>query len=132
MRQDNGDELRYRFTAWMKIVVKRAKIDYIRQIKRRPKELSIDDKSLSYRLVYEQELITTNSNDFEFENKDLMRVFKGLSEKRKQILILVFVHNLSPEEVARKIGCSTQCVYNQQSLALKEFRKLIEEKKNEN
>jgi len=131
VRRDNGDELRYRFTAWMKIVVKRAKIDYIRRIKRQPKELSIHDKSLSCKLVYEPELIT-NSNDFEFENKDLLRVFKGLSEKRKQILILVFVHNLLPEEVARRIGCSTQYVYNQQSLALKELRKLIEEKKNEN
>lgn len=128
MKQDVEDVLRYRFTAWMKIVVKRAKIDYIRRLKKRPKELSIDDKNLSHKLVYEPQIIT-NCNDFDFENKDLLRVFKGLSERRKQILILIFVKNLSPEDVAEKMGCSVQYVYNQQSLTLKQLRKRMEENK---
>ena len=127
MRQD-ADDVRYRFTAWLKIVVKRAKIDYIRRLKKRPKELSIDDKKLSHELVYEPQLIT-NNNDFDFENKDLLRVFKGLSEKRKQILILIFVHNFTAEEVAAKMRCSVQYIYNQHSLALKELRNKMEDNK---
>ena len=126
MKQD-VDDVRYRFTAWLKIVVKRAKIDYIRRLKKRPKELSIDDKNLSHELVYEPQLIT-NNNDFDFENKDLLRAFKGLSEKRKQILILIFVHNFTAEEVAVKMGCSVQYIYNQHSLALKELKKKMEDK----
>lgn len=128
MRQDVYDDVRYRFTAWLKIVAKRAKIDYIRRLKKRPKELSIDDKNLSHELVYEPQLITEN-NDFDFENKDLIRVFKGLSEKRKQILILIFVHNFTAEEVAAKMRCSVQYIYNQHSLALKELRNKMEDNK---
>lgn len=68
----------------LKLLLKGQK-DYMRRLKKRPKELSIDDKNLSHELVYQPKLIT-NNNDFDFENKDLLRVFKGLSEKRKQIL----------------------------------------------
>lgn len=126
MKQDSNDIIRYKFTAWLELVVKRAKIDYVRKLNRRPRELSVEDKNISQQLVYEPELITNNI-DFDFENKDLLRVFKKLSEKRKQILIFIFVHNLTPEEIATKIGCSVQDVYNQQSLALKELRKRIGE-----
>lgn len=128
MKQDSNDIIRYKFTAWLELVVKRAKIDYIRKLNRRPRELSVEDKNISQQLVYEPELITNNI-DFDFENKDLLRVFKKLSEKRKQILIFIFVHNLTPEEVAAKIECSVQDVYNQQSLALKELRERIGEDK---
>lgn len=122
-----NDELRYRFTAWMKIVVKRAKIDYIRRQNKRCKEISIESKNLSYKLVYEPQIIIDN-NSFDFENKDLLRVFKKLSEKRKQILIFIFVNNFTAEEIAAKMNCSVQYVYNQHSLALKELRKGMKDK----
>ncbi len=38
------DELKGKFTAWMKVVVKRAKIDYIRRLIRHSNEISIEDR----------------------------------------------------------------------------------------
>ena len=45
MGQQN-DELRYRFTAWMKVVVTNAKIDYIRRQNRHSNEISIENDKL--------------------------------------------------------------------------------------
>lgn len=52
MGQEN-DELRYRFTAWMQVVVKRAKIDYLRRMKAQPIEVSIEHENVRRRLSYE-------------------------------------------------------------------------------
>lgn len=119
--EQEKDELRYRFTAWLEVVVKRAKIDYIRQLRRRVKEISLDSDSLTNKLVYEQQEI--HSDEFDFDNGKLSRLFEKLSSSKKRVLILLFVHNLEPEEVADKLGCTVQHVYNQRSTALKELRK---------
>lgn len=37
------DELRIRFTAWITVVVQRAKIDYIRKQNRQPKSVPLDE-----------------------------------------------------------------------------------------
>ena len=42
---NNKDELKGRFTAWLEVVVKRAKIDYIRKLNRQPKFVPLDSIS---------------------------------------------------------------------------------------
>lgn len=46
----NNDALRCKFTAWMKVVVKRAKLDYIRRLNRHSNEISIEDEHLPEKL----------------------------------------------------------------------------------
>ena len=112
------------FTAWIKIVVKRAKIDFIRREKKTFSEYSLEDESITKKLKYEPVLESEQkANEFNFENKDLAKIFSKLTPTRKKILLYLFVKNLSPEEIANELGCSIQNVYNQRSLALKELKK---------
>ena len=121
---DGENELYYRFTAWIKIVVKRAKIDFIRREKKTFSEYSLEDESITKKLKYEPVLESEQkANEFNFENKDLAKIFSKLTPTRKKILLYLFVKNLSPEEIANELGCSIQNVYNQRSLALKELKK---------
>lgn len=46
-RFSGNDELRMRFTVWLKIVVKRVKIDYIRRQKKRYIEVSIEEAAIT-------------------------------------------------------------------------------------
>ncbi len=121
---EGENELYYRFTAWIKIVVKRAKIDFIRREKKTFSEYSLEDESITKKLKYEPVLESEQkANEFNFENKDLAKIFSKLTPTRKKILLYLFVKNLSPEEIANELGCSIQNVYNQRSLALKELKK---------
>lgn len=122
MEQDN-DDLRNRFTAWMQLVVKRARIDYIRRLNRHSKEISIEDEQLTDKLIYEPIVGSEiSTNGFEFSNERLSEVFRRLSPKRRQVLKLLFVHNMQPEDIAVELKCSLQHVYNLRSLAIKELK----------
>ena len=115
MEQQN-DDLRNRFTAWMQVVVKRAKIDYIRQV-------SIEDENVRNKLFYKLMESMRVDNTFSFDNRRLEAVYKKLSPQKRRILELLYVHNYTPEEVAGILHCCIRNVYNQRSLILKELRK---------
>lgn len=88
-----NDELRMRFTVWLKIVVKRVKIDYIRRQKKRYIEVSIEEATISNTLVYEQKFdINEERNKFVFENTRISVAFNKLSPKRKEILEIGRAH----------------------------------------
>ena len=81
------DELRMRFTVWLKIVVKHAKIDYIRRQNRRSVEVSIENVENKNLQVYEQEFDNyEESLTFDFESETTATAFAKLSPKRKQVL----------------------------------------------
>ena len=124
MGQQN-DELRYRFTAWMKVVVTNAKIDYIRRQNRHSNEISIENDKLADTLTYEPINEFDDLNGFNFDNGNLFAAFKKLTPKRKQVLELLYVRNLTPEEITVELQCSLQYVYNLRSLAIKELKTLL-------
>lgn len=116
------DELKGKFTAWMKVVVKRAKIDYIRRLIRHSNEISIEDEELTDKLIYEPVNDDQDAEGFCFDNSRLSDVFRKLPKKRRQVLELLYVHSLEPDEVAEEMKCSLQHVYNLRSLAIKELK----------
>lgn len=120
------DELRIRFTAWLKITVKRAKIDYIRHQKRHQKEISIEEVIDSDTLIYnlEDKSIGIEAK-FDFENDQIALAFIKLPPKRRQVLTKLFVQNLTSQEVAEELCCSVEHVYRQRSLALKELKSIL-------
>lgn len=118
-----NDELRMRFTGWLKIVVKRAKIDYVRRRNRHQGEISIEDVSAYDALVYDWQ--DASAANFDFENDQIAFAFSKLTPVRSQILIMLFVQNLTPQEIADDLHCSVQHVYNQRSLALKELKQIL-------
>lgn len=125
------DKLFCCFTAWLKVVIKNAKIDYIRSQKRHIAEVSIEDNSLMDKLIYFSISDSTGFEDkFSFEDKTLSVAFKKLSPQRQRILELIFVHNLTPEDIADTLHCSIGHVYNMRSLALKELQSEIKKEGN--
>lgn len=123
------DALRCRFTAWMKVVVKRAKIDYIRQMDRQAKLVSLET-------ITEEEICTysdfnTNiksSESFEFEDDNITEAFLSLSLFRQKILTLMFVQGKTADQVAKIVGRSVKHVFNEKSLALKQIRENLRRK----
>ncbi len=120
--EEKNDALRGKFTVWMKVVIKRAKIDYIRRLNRCSPELSIDDEFLNDKLIYEQPLDIEDTAEFVFENVKLAKIFNTLSRKRRRIIEMLFLHNLTPEEVADKLKCSVQHVHNLRYVTIKELK----------
>lgn len=121
------DVLFCRFTAWLKVVVKRAKIDYIRHLKRHSNEVSIEDEEFTDKLLYEPHNLNENEiGGFSFENQALAMAMNKLSVKRRRVLELLFIHNFTPDEAASELQCSVQHIYNMRSLALNDLRNILE------
>lgn len=71
-------------------------------------------------------------DSFDFEEQRLAEAFRELPLMRRRILEMLFVEELAPSEIAAKLHCSVQHVYNQRSLAIKRLReRLIKERKND-
>lgn len=126
--ESQRDELRARFTAWLDTMVYRAKLNYLKKLERQPQIISIEVIQESAFLVGEQEMLKSfgQQNEFEFEEERLSHAFSELPLMRQKILTMLFVEEKKPDEIARKLHCTIQHVYNQRSLALKKLRELIE------
>lgn len=112
-----------RFTNWMEKTIYRAKLMYLRKQRSVIKTISIEEMS-------EYELPTSTlheprKNDFDFEEEKLARAFYDLPLARREVLRLLFVEELSPDDISRRLNCSIQHVYNQRSLAIKKLRKTL-------
>lgn len=120
------DELRIRFTAWITVVVQRAKIDYIRKQNKQPKSVPLDE-------ISEDEFCTEHNfnnaiesaESFEFDDKNVAEAFSALSFMRQRILTLMFVQGKTAEQVAAILGRSVKHIFNEKSLALKQIREYL-------
>lgn len=122
------DELRGRFTRWIVITAQNAQKNYLRTEGKRPKTISIDEIELPITDTLLPK-IETVSGGFDFAEQQLADAFRELPLMRRRILELLFVDELSPAEIAQKLHCSVQHVYNQRSLAIKRLReRLIKER----
>ncbi|PWL82206.1 MAG: hypothetical protein DBY18_01170 [Clostridia bacterium] len=125
------DELRAKFTRWLETVIKRAKIDYLRKYENRPETISYED-------IPEKELIdlaqrelwpssTRMQTPYDFEEERLTKAFMELPLKRRQVMELLFLADLSETETAKRLNCSLQYVRNQRCIALKKLRSRLME-----
>ena len=125
------DELRAKFTRWLVTVIKRAKIDYLRKYENRPETISYED-------IPEKELIdlaqrelwpssTRMQTPYDFEEERLTKAFMELPLKRRQVMELLFLADLSETETAKRLNCSLQYVRNQRCIALKKLRSRLME-----
>lgn len=120
------DEFRIRFTAWITVVVQRAKIDYIRKQNRQPKSVPLDE-------IAEDEFCTDHNfnnaiegaEGFEFDDDNVAKAFSALSFMRQRILILMFVQGKTAEQIAAILGRSVKHIFNEKLLALKQIREYL-------
>ena len=128
-RQDinESDIVRARFTSWIEKLIKNAKIDYLRQIDKKPECISIDELFEDEQLIGDEDVILSiSSSSFDFEEEKLAKAFHKLPLMKRRILELLFVDEIKPEEIASHLNCSPQYVYNQRYRALKKIRSQIE------
>lgn len=118
---EEKDELRGRFTRWVVITARNAQLSYLRAERRHPQTVPLDEVNLT---VEDTTVLSvgTTSGGFDFVERQLADAFRELPLMRRRILELLFVEELSPTEIAAKLHCSVQHVYNQRSLALKRLR----------
>lgn len=125
MKFDN-DELRYRFTAWMKIVVIRKKLEYVRKLKRHKSEVPFEDGKLHNAMISEPfDIDETNLQEFVFCNESLASAYKNLSVRYRQILRLIYLENAETETIAKKFGITVQYIYSVRSLAIKRLKRSL-------
>lgn len=113
------DELRANFTAWMKVIALRTRRRYLRN---RSKIACAPLEEVSIELFAENDVPQREESSFCLEEQRLAEAFAGLPERKRQILTMLFVMEMEPEEIAMRLGCTVQNVYNQRSLALARLR----------
>ncbi len=126
--QNEPDVLRARFTNWIEKLIKNAKIDYIRQQnKAEPEFVSIDELFEDEQLIGARDVVISEDKDsFDFQEERLAEAFYKLPLMKRKILELLFIECIKPEEIASRLNCSSQYVYNQKFLALKQLRKKLD------
>lgn len=126
--QNEPDVLRARFTNWIEKLIKNAKIDYIRQLnKAEPEFVSIDELFEDEQLIGARDVVISEDKDsFDFQEERLAEAFYKLPLMKRKILELLFIECIKPEEIASRLNCSPQYVYNQKFLALKQLRKKLD------
>ena len=128
---DTKDDLRGRFTRWIMVTAKNARANYLRAEKRHLQTVPLADVDSTIVDFSQLSAAETTPGNFAFEEKRLADAFRELPLMRKRILEMLFVEELSPQEIAEKVHCSVQHVYNQRSLAIKRLREwLMKEGKN--
>lgn len=129
-QESEEDELRARFTGWLEVTLYRAKLNYLKKQERErntlyvgmlPKELLVEE-NLEQKWVHR----LTEQKGFDFEQENLEKAFQSLTQQRQRILVLLFVKEKTPEEIAGQLGCSKQNVYKQCSQALATLRNMLE------
>lgn len=123
--KDQNEKLRAEFTSWLTSLLQRARIDYLRRKEREVKTVSLDD-------VKETEIAVTDryallESAFEFEEERLARAFFSLPLQRQQILTMLYVDELPPEEIARILHCSVDNIYKTKRRTLNLLRKMLDE-----
>lgn len=127
---NHEDELKIRFTAWLRTVVKRARIDYLRSNKREVREVPLSEISNSANFTYEMIFIPTKKDiekgNYEFEREDVSRAFSLLNITRRKVLLMLFVEEMTPKEIAEELGCSVRMVNKIRRKALDILREILE------
>jgi len=71
--------------------------------------------------------ITRMQSPYDFEEERLTKAFMELPLKRRQVMELLFLEDLSEAETAKRLNCSLQYVRNQRCIALKKLRSRLME-----
>ena len=118
--EDDDPDLSRQFSAWIKGVVKYARLEYLRQFDYPAKESSLDDvpaEMLSY-----EDPMPVSKDQFDFTEDKLSQEFSKINLLRRKILTLLFVGDLPAQEVADRLSCPVKSVYREKHRTLKRLR----------
>ena len=121
--QGDRDDLRARFTAWISVVVWRARRDYFRTQKHRFREIPIEEiEDIPDDTGFE----ILEKDEFLFADEHLARAFLALPVCQQQVLTLRIAKGLSPTEIAGIMGCDSARISRQLYNGLAALRREME------
>lgn len=121
-RKQERDELRARFTKWMEVTIYRARLNYLKAQCRKVDEIPLEEASIGQLCCQD----VPAAESFDFEEESLARAFAQLPAVKKRIIAMLFLLDMTPQEIAGELGCTVQYVYKQKSLAIKRLREVLE------
>ena len=127
------DELQARFTVWIEKVIYSAKIDYIRQSTKEPKRISLEDAERRNEIAYSQDIkledYDISKGEYAFDNERIELAFSTLSKVARQVLLLLYVFDMTPDEVASELGCSVQNIYKVRAHAIANLKEMLKDER---
>jgi len=118
----NDDDLRNTFTAFLEVVIRRIQIDYTRRKKVQAKRQAVLFLADVPEPSYEPDFLPSLSDEFDFAESRLAHTFSTLPLMQQQVLTLLFVDELSAEEIAERLHCTRDYVYTAKLRAAKRIR----------
>ena len=102
---------------------------YYRSQKTQFETVPFEELPLEYRIdpTNPYERVERSADAFDFEEERLAKAFFELPLMRREVLRLLFVCEMTPEEISRRLHCSASYVRKQKFYALKKLRELLEE-----
>jgi RNA polymerase sigma factor (sigma-70 family) len=96
------------------------------KIKKTPETMSIEELFESEEPIGDKDIVIPSQKmTFDFEEERLAKAFYELPLMKRKILEMLFVEEIKPEEIAKKLNCSSQYVYNQKFRAIKTLREQL-------
>lgn len=126
---EKDDKLRARFTSWLVTLLRRARIDYLRQSAREPKTVTLE--AIDEQRMAAEDKYFSMSSEFQFEEERLAQAFFSLSPRKSEILKCLFAEQLTVEETAKRLHITSENVYKEKSRALATLRKKLNSEKEE-
>lgn len=118
----NHDELKARFTAWISVVVWRARMDYFRSQRRHFWEIPIEEID---EIPDESILEVLEKDEFIFADEHLAKAFLKLPLSQQQVITLRIAKRLSPAQIAEIMGCDSARISRQYYKAMAKLRSSV-------
>lgn len=119
---DRYDKIRAMYTTYIERTARYARKEYLRTLAYKAHEEDFDS-------MPEDKLVAPNdryfSDDFDFTEDRLAAAFTELPLLWRQVLTMIFIADLTAQEIAERLGCSVAYVHKQKHLALKKLRDLL-------
>lgn len=120
MEHPGRDPLRGKFTRFLQESIKHCKIDYLRKSERRPVPLD-----LLWQFQADHHRESTTAQGFDFQWEALGEAYRSLPRSYQEVLFLLLVQELTPQEAASQLRCPVEQVYVRKSRAIKLLRKKL-------
>lgn len=120
MEHPGRDPLRGKFTRFLQESIKHCKIDYLRKSERRPVPLD-----LLWQVQADHHRESTTAQGFDFQWEALGEAYRSLPRSYQEVLFLLLVKELTPQEAASQLRCPVEQVYVRKSRAIKLLRKKL-------
>jgi len=111
------------YTIYIVRVAGYARLEYLRTLHYRSRETSLEELPEDMLPWADTSLYI---DELAFEESRLSRAVNEMPLLRRQALSMLFVEQLSAQEIAARLGCSVNYIYKQKHLALQKIKAVME------